>query len=61
MSRVLRNRAIPIDVDRLRPGSSSVRVQSSGGPLHRLPGPFMLHCHNLEHEDMAMMADFLVT
>ncbi|WP_373280896.1 multicopper oxidase domain-containing protein [Nocardia carnea] len=21
----------------------------------------MLHCHNLEHEDMAMMADFLVT
>ncbi|BDT88543.1 multicopper oxidase family protein [Nocardia cyriacigeorgica] len=25
------------------------------------PGPFMLHCHNLEHEDMAMMADFMVT
>ncbi|WP_255220944.1 multicopper oxidase domain-containing protein [Nocardia cyriacigeorgica] len=25
------------------------------------PGPFMLHCHNLEHEDMAMMADFVVT
>ncbi|MFD5175594.1 multicopper oxidase family protein [Nocardia sp. NPDC058379] len=25
------------------------------------PGPFMLHCHNLEHEDMAMMADFTVT
>ncbi|MET9214750.1 MULTISPECIES: multicopper oxidase family protein [unclassified Nocardia] len=24
------------------------------------PGPFMLHCHNLEHEDMAMMADFVV-
>lgn len=23
-------------------------------------GPFMLHCHNLEHEDMAMMADFRV-
>ncbi|MGW0431526.1 multicopper oxidase family protein [Micromonospora sp. NPDC003197] len=22
------------------------------------PGTFMLHCHNLEHEDMAMMADF---
>jgi FtsP/CotA-like multicopper oxidase with cupredoxin domain len=21
-------------------------------------GRFMLHCHNLEHEDMAMMADF---
>ncbi|WP_433060764.1 multicopper oxidase family protein [Dactylosporangium sp. CS-033363] len=24
------------------------------------PGTFMLHCHNLEHEDMAMMADFTV-
>lgn len=23
------------------------------------PGAFMLHCHNLEHEDMAMMADFV--
>ncbi|MEV0029375.1 multicopper oxidase domain-containing protein [Nocardia sp. NPDC050793] len=23
------------------------------------PGNFMLHCHNLEHEDMAMMADFV--
>ncbi|WP_255951371.1 multicopper oxidase family protein [Streptomyces odontomachi] len=23
------------------------------------PGRFMLHCHNLEHEDMAMMADFV--
>jgi FtsP/CotA-like multicopper oxidase with cupredoxin domain len=22
------------------------------------PGLYMLHCHNLEHEDMAMMADF---
>ncbi|MFE7192233.1 multicopper oxidase family protein [Kitasatospora sp. NPDC057541] len=24
------------------------------------PGSYMLHCHNLEHEDMAMMADFAV-
>ncbi|MFF7456828.1 multicopper oxidase family protein [Kitasatospora sp. NPDC008115] len=24
------------------------------------PGSYMLHCHNLEHEDMAMMADFVV-
>ncbi len=24
-------------------------------------GPFMLHCHNLEHEDMAMMATFETT
>jgi len=23
------------------------------------PGRYMLHCHNLEHEDMAMMADFV--
>ncbi|WAU82265.1 multicopper oxidase domain-containing protein [Streptomyces sp. Qhu-G9] len=22
------------------------------------PGTYMIHCHNLEHEDMAMMADF---
>jgi len=25
------------------------------------PGTFLLHCHNLEHEDMAMMADFVTT
>ncbi|MEV6977718.1 multicopper oxidase domain-containing protein [Kitasatospora sp. NPDC093806] len=24
------------------------------------PGTYMMHCHNLEHEDMAMMADFVV-
>ncbi|MER5354519.1 multicopper oxidase domain-containing protein [Kitasatospora sp. NPDC002551] len=24
------------------------------------PGSYMVHCHNLEHEDMAMMADFVV-
>ena len=24
------------------------------------PGTFLLHCHKLEHEDMAMMADFAV-
>ncbi|MEC3975600.1 multicopper oxidase domain-containing protein [Amycolatopsis sp. H20-H5] len=22
------------------------------------PGNYVFHCHNLEHEDMAMMADF---
>ena len=22
-------------------------------------GPYLLHCHNLEHEDMAMMASFV--
>jgi spore coat protein A, manganese oxidase len=25
------------------------------------PGRFVFHCHNLEHEDMAMMADFVTT
>ena len=24
------------------------------------PGRYLLHCHNLEHEDMAMMAAFTV-
>ncbi|MFE9633386.1 multicopper oxidase domain-containing protein [Streptomyces sp. NPDC006463] len=24
-------------------------------------GRYMLHCHNLEHEDMAMMGNFQVT
>jgi spore coat protein A len=23
------------------------------------PGTYLMHCHNLEHEDMAMMADFV--
>jgi spore coat protein A len=25
------------------------------------PGRYVMHCHNLEHEDMAMMADFIVS
>jgi spore coat protein A len=25
-----------------------------------LPGRYVIHCHNLEHEDMAMMASFLI-
>jgi len=25
------------------------------------PGRYVMHCHNLEHEDMAMMATFRVT
>ena len=25
------------------------------------PGRYMMHCHNLEHEDMAMMATFTTT
>ena len=29
-------------------------------PFDDFKGPFMYHCHNLEHEDMGMMREFLV-
>lgn len=29
-------------------------------PFNDFKGLFMYHCHNLEHEDMGMMRDFLV-
>ena len=29
-------------------------------PFQDYKGLFMFHCHNLEHEDMGMMRDFLV-
>lgn len=29
-------------------------------PFNDFTGPFMYHCHNLEHEDMGMMRDLLV-
>jgi FtsP/CotA-like multicopper oxidase with cupredoxin domain len=29
-------------------------------PFHHFKGRFMFHCHNLEHEDMGMMREFLV-
>lgn len=29
-------------------------------PFEDFKGPFMYHCHNLEHEDMGMMREFLV-
>jgi blue copper oxidase len=29
-------------------------------PFHHFKGVFMYHCHNLEHEDMGMMRDFLI-
>lgn len=29
-------------------------------PFQDFKGPFMYHCHNLEHEDMGMMREFLV-
>ncbi len=34
-----------------------VRGRGRTGPLPRPPGRYMLHCHNLEHEDMAMTAN----
>lgn len=30
-------------------------------PFNDFKGLFMYHCHNLEHEDMGMMRDFLIT
>ena len=30
-------------------------------PFQDFKGVFMYHCHNLEHEDMGMMRDFLVS
>lgn len=29
-------------------------------PFHDFKGLFMMHCHNIEHEDMGMMRDLLV-
>ena len=29
-------------------------------PFNDFKGMFMYHCHNLEHEDMGMMRDFLI-
>ena len=29
-------------------------------PFQDFKGLFMYHCHNLEHEDMGMMRDFLI-
>jgi len=29
-------------------------------PFNDFKGMFMVHCHNLEHEDMGMMRDLLV-
>jgi FtsP/CotA-like multicopper oxidase with cupredoxin domain len=39
----------------LRPAESAEIVTRFTG----YPGRFVFHCHNLEHEDMAMMADFI--
>ena len=32
-----------------------------GVRFHQYPGKYVFHCHNLEHEDMAMMANIQVT
>jgi FtsP/CotA-like multicopper oxidase with cupredoxin domain len=29
--------------------------------FQKYPGLFLYHCHNLEHEDMGMMRNYLVT
>ena len=42
-------------VDLTQDGTVEVLVKFTG-----YPGRYMLHCHNLEHEDMAMMANFTV-
>ena len=39
------------------PGET-VRVQIT---FSRYPGLYLYHCHILEHEDMGMMRNFLVT
>ncbi|KXK63837.1 copper oxidase [Micromonospora rosaria] len=38
-------------------GGENVRVLARFGPYK---GKYVMHCHNLEHEDMAMMANFVV-
>jgi spore coat protein A len=44
----------PKDTIDLRPAErATIRVDFAG-----YPGRYVLHCHNLEHEDMAMMANF---
>jgi spore coat protein A len=40
----------------LRPGQTAELLMRFDG----YPGRYVLHCHNLEHEDMAMMAAFEV-
>ncbi|MEV6348660.1 multicopper oxidase family protein [Actinoplanes sp. NPDC051851] len=47
----------PRDTIDLRP-AEEVTTRVHFGPY---PGRYVLHCHNLEHEDMAMMAAFTLT
>ena len=44
-----------ISID-LVPGETAEIIMRFGG----YPGRYVFHCHNLEHEDMAMMANFSV-
>ncbi|MFI6843698.1 multicopper oxidase family protein [Kitasatospora sp. NPDC050467] len=58
-----RNRADPGPYDAGWKDTVDLRPAESVEVLVRFtdyPGTYMLHCHNLEHEDMAMMADFVV-
>ena len=41
----------------LRPGEQAKILIHFDG----YPGKYVFHCHNLEHEDMAMMANFTAT
>jgi FtsP/CotA-like multicopper oxidase with cupredoxin domain len=36
-------------------GSAAIAVRFDG-----YPGRYLFHCHNLEHEDLGMMAEFEV-
>lgn len=58
-----RNRAAPGPYDGGWKDTVDLRPAETAEVLVRYteyPGTYMLHCHNLEHEDMAMMADFVV-
>jgi FtsP/CotA-like multicopper oxidase with cupredoxin domain len=39
------------------PGREAVKIAIR---FDRYPGLFLLHCHNLEHEDAGMMSNFEV-
>jgi len=47
----------PSGVAATGPSGSSVTPIST---CPRCPGRYLIHCHNLEHEDMAMMANYRV-
>jgi hypothetical protein len=57
-----RNGAEPGPYDQGWKDTVDVRASESAEVAVRftdIPGRYVFHCHNLEHEDMAMMADFV--